>query len=112
MVITAHQSTAYKSFAEVVAEAREKYGAVAIASIALLSPHIKSGALRPLAVTSVERVAQLPDTPAVSELGVAGFGAVSWWGLLAPAKTPPEIIGRMNAAMAEALNDPLVKQNL
>ena len=160
MVITAHQSTAYKSFADVIAAAKAKSGAVAygtigagslaqlamtqignalnvtmthvpykgggplvndaiaghvpiaIASIALLSPHIKSGALRPLAVTSAKRVAQLPDTPTVSELGVPGFDAVSWWGLLAPAKTPPEIVARMNAAMAEALNDPLVKQNL
>jgi tripartite-type tricarboxylate transporter receptor subunit TctC len=43
---------------------------------------------------------------------VPGFDAVSWWGLLAPAKTPPDIIARMNAAMAEALNDPPVKQNL
>jgi tripartite-type tricarboxylate transporter receptor subunit TctC len=60
----------------------------------------------------VKRIAQLPDTPTVSELGVPGFDAVSWWGLLAPAKTPPEIIARMNAAMVEALNDPMVKQNL
>ena len=37
---------------------------------------------------------------------------MSWWGLLAPAKTPPEIVARMNAAMAEALNDPMVKENL
>ena len=41
-----------------------------------------------------------------------GFDAESWWGLLAPAKTPPEIVARMNAAMVEALNDPMVKQNL
>ena len=44
--------------------------------------------------------------------GVPGFDAVSWWGLLAPAKTPPEIVARMNAAMVEALNDPMVKQSL
>src|SRR5262249_10096410 len=85
---------------------------VAIASTALLSPHIKSGALRPLAATSVKRIPQLPDTPTVSELGVPGFDAVSWWGLLAPAKTPPEIVAKMNKAMADALNDPMVKQNL
>jgi len=160
MVITAHKDTAYKSFADVIAAAKAKSGAVAygtigagslaqlamtqidnalhvtmthvpykgggplvndaiaghvpvaIASIALLSPHIKSGALRPLAATSAKRIVQLPDTPTVSELGVPGFDAVSWWGLLAPAKTPPAIVVQMNAAMAEALNDPLVKENL
>ena len=160
MVITAHPTTAYKSFADVIAAAKAKPGAVAygtigagslahlamsqignaldvtmthvpykgggpltndaiaghvpiaIASIALFSPHIKSGALRPLAVTSAKRVAQLPDTPTISELGVAGFDAEAWWGLLAPAKTPPEIVARMNAAMVDALNDPTVKQGL
>ena len=160
MVITAHQTAAYKSFNDVVAASKAKSGAVAygtigagslahlavsqignaldvtmthvpykgggplvndaiaghvpiaIASIALFSPHIKSGALRPLAVTSEKRIAQLPDTPAVSEVGVPGFDAVAWWGLLAPAKTPPEIVARMNAAMAGALNDPTVKQGL
>ena len=158
MVITTHQSTAYKSFADVMTAAKSgsvAYGTigagslahlamsqignalnvsithvpykgggplvndaiaghvpVAIASIALLSPHIKSGALRPLAATSPKRIALLPDTPTVGESGVPGFDAVSWWGLLAPAKTPPEIVARMNTAIADALNDPTVKQNL
>ena len=160
MVITTHQSTAYKSFPDVIAAAKGQSGAVAygtigagslaqlvmsqignaldvtmthvpykgggplvndaiaghvptaIASIALFSPHIKSGALRALAVTSVKRSARLPDTPAVSESGVPGFDAEAWWGLLAPANTPTEIIARMNAAMVEALNDPMAKQSL
>ncbi len=102
----------YKGGGPLVNDAIAGHVPIAIASTALLSPHIKSGTLRPLAATSVKRIAQLPDTPTVSELGVPGFDAVSWWGLLAPAKTPPEIITRMNAAMAEALNDPMVKQNL
>ena len=160
MVITTHQSTAYKSFPDVIAAAKAQSGAVAygtigagslaqlvmsqignaldvtmthvpykgggplvndaiaghvptaIASIALFSPHIKSGALRALAVTSVKRSARLPDTPAVSESAVPGFDAEAWWGLLAPAKTSPEIVARMNAAMVEALNDPMAKQSL
>ena len=102
----------YKGGGPLVNDAIAGHVPIAIASTALLSPHIKSGTLRPLAATSVKRIAQLPDTPTVSELGVPGFDAVSWWGLLAPAKTPPEIIARMNAAMVEALNDPMVKQNL
>ena len=62
----------YKGGGPLVNDAIAGHVPIAIASIALLSPHIKSGALRPLAVTSVKRVAQLPDTPAVSELGVPG----------------------------------------
>jgi tripartite-type tricarboxylate transporter receptor subunit TctC len=102
----------YKGGGPLVNDAIAGHVPIAIASVALLSPHIKSGKLRPLAATSAKRVAQLPETPTVSESGVPGFDAVSWWGLLAPAKTPPDIIARMNAAMAEALNDPPVKQNL
>src|SRR4029079_13892526 len=58
----------YKGGGPLVNDAIAGHVPIAIASIALLSPHIKSGALRPLAVTSLNRVAQLPDTPAVSEL--------------------------------------------
>jgi tripartite-type tricarboxylate transporter receptor subunit TctC len=84
---------------------------VTIASIALLSPQISSGGLRPLAVTSAERYAQLPDVPTVSELGLA-IDAQSWWGLLAPAKTPPAIIARMHQALAKALEVETVRQSL
>jgi tripartite-type tricarboxylate transporter receptor subunit TctC len=58
------------------------------------------------------RIAQLPDTPTVSELGVVGFDAESWWGLLAPARTSPAIIARMNAAMVDALQEPTVRRGL
>jgi tripartite-type tricarboxylate transporter receptor subunit TctC len=76
---------------------------VTVASIALLSPQISSGALRALAVTSSSRYAQLPDIPTVTELGLA-IDAQSWWGLLAPAKTPSNIIVRMHDALAKALD--------
>jgi tripartite-type tricarboxylate transporter receptor subunit TctC len=84
---------------------------VTIASIALLSPQISSGGLRPLAVTSAERYAQLPDIPTVSELGLT-IDAQSWWGLLAPARTPRDIIARMHQALAKALEVETVRQSL
>jgi tripartite-type tricarboxylate transporter receptor subunit TctC len=84
---------------------------VTIASIALLSPQISSGGLRPLAVTSAERYAQLPDIPTVTELGLA-IDAQSWWGLLAPARTPRDIIARMHQALAKALEVETVRQSL
>jgi tripartite-type tricarboxylate transporter receptor subunit TctC len=68
--------------------------------------------LRPLAVTSPKRYAQLPDTPTIAELAVPGFDAEAWWGFLAPAKTPSAIITRMHAALTKAMQDPAVRQNL
>lgn len=102
----------YKGGGPLINDAVAGHVPVAIASIALLSAHIKSEVLRPLAVTSAKRVETLPGTPAVSELGVPGFDAEAWWGLLAPAKTPPELVARMHAAMRDALQDPGVRQNL
>jgi tripartite-type tricarboxylate transporter receptor subunit TctC len=84
---------------------------VAIASIALLSPQISSGGLRPLAVTSAARYAQFPDVPTVGELGVE-IDAQSWWGMLAPAKTPPDIVARMHQALTKALAVETVRQSL
>jgi tripartite-type tricarboxylate transporter receptor subunit TctC len=102
----------YKGGGPLTTDAVAGHVPVAIASIALLSAHIKSEVLRPLAVTSAKRVEWLQGTPAVSELGVSGFDAEAWWGLLAPAKTPPEIVTRMHAAMRDALSDAGVKQSL
>jgi tripartite-type tricarboxylate transporter receptor subunit TctC len=102
----------YKGGGPLATDALGGHVPLAIASIALFSPHIKAGALRPLAATSEKRIVQLPDTPTVGELGVVGFEAESWWGLLAPAKTSPEIIARMNAAMVDALQEPTVRQGL
>ena len=63
-------------------------------------------------MTSAKRYAQLPDTPTIAQLGIVGFDAEAWWGLLAPAKTPSDIIMRMNAAMAKALREPAVERSL
>ncbi len=74
--------------------------------------HIKSQRLRVLAVASDKRVALLPEVPTVSEAGVHGYEASVWWGLVAPAKTPHEIIARLNAATLHALADASVKSKL
>ena len=64
---------------------------------------IESGQLRALAVTSAQRSPAFPDVPTVAEAGVAGYSAESWYGLFAPAKTPPEVIDRLNKAAAAAI---------
>jgi len=75
-------------------------------------PHLKSGNPRPIAVASLKRLPQLPDVPTVAESGFPGFEAQSWNGLFAPAKTPPEIIARLNAEVNKALNAPDLRETL
>ena len=77
--------------------------------------HIKSGKLKALAVTSARRSAALPDVPTVEEAGgpaLKGFEASSWFGLLAPAGTPPDIVQRIQQEVAKALASPAVKERL
>ena len=69
---------------------------------------IKSGQIKALAVTSAKRLPQFPDIPTMAESGFPGFEAVAWGGIIAPAGTPPAIVQRMNAAIAEALKSPEV----
>lgn len=76
-------------------------------------PHIKSGKLKALAVTSSQRSAVLPDVPTVEEAGnLKGFDASSWFGLLAPAGTPADIVNRLQQESAKAMNNPAVKEKL
>ena len=74
--------------------------------------HIKAGTLRPLAVASANRSALLPDVPTSKEEGLPGFTASVWWGLVAPAKTPPAIVKQLNTAANTALADPDVRKQL
>ena len=76
-------------------------------------PHIKSGKLRALGVTSAQRSAALPDVPTIAEAGpVKGFDASSWFGLFAPAGTPTEIVARINQETAKAFQSPAFKERL
>jgi tripartite-type tricarboxylate transporter receptor subunit TctC len=72
-------------------------------------PHIQAGTLRALAVSSKERAAIAPDVPTIAESGYPGFDAIGWHGILAPAKTPPAIVDRLNAEIVKALRDPATK---
>ncbi len=66
--------------------------------------HISDGTMRPLAVTSLRRLPQIPDVPTLDESGLPGFVSVSWSGVVAPARTPAPIIDRLNAAINAELN--------
>jgi tripartite-type tricarboxylate transporter receptor subunit TctC len=75
-------------------------------------PHIKSGKLRALAVTSLERSPVAPEVPTVAESGYAGFEALAWHGILAPARTPPAVIRKLNEEIVKALKDPATRDLL
>jgi tripartite-type tricarboxylate transporter receptor subunit TctC len=77
-------------------------------------PHVKSGRLKLLAVSSEKRIASLPDAPTISEgsPALAGFVSGSWQGMLAPAKTPPEIVDKLNTEMGRILAMPDIKEKL
>ena len=72
-------------------------------NVAVMTPHVRSGALRALAVTGLKRSPLLPEVPTVAESGLAGFEVVGWFGLLAPKGTSPEIVQTLNAAVNKAL---------
>jgi tripartite-type tricarboxylate transporter receptor subunit TctC len=69
-------------------------------------PFIKAGKLRPLAVTSLTRASALPEVPTLDETGLKGFQAAAWNGLSAPARTPKEVIARINADVVKVLHSP------
>lgn len=75
-------------------------------------PHIKAHQLRALTVASAKRLAQLPDVPTASEAGLPGFEASVWWGIVAPVKTPKDIVAKLNAEVLKALGAPKVKEKL
>jgi tripartite-type tricarboxylate transporter receptor subunit TctC len=74
--------------------------------------HIKAGKLRPLAVSSAQRNSLYPDVPTVSESGYKGFEALSWSGLSAPKGTPKAVVDKLEAAMAQAMQSPAIKQRM
>jgi tripartite-type tricarboxylate transporter receptor subunit TctC len=75
-------------------------------------PQIRAGRLRPLVVTSPQRLAALPDVPTMAEAGVTGWDVREWQGVAAPAGTPPELVARWNAELAKAMADPGVRERL
>jgi tripartite-type tricarboxylate transporter receptor subunit TctC len=74
--------------------------------------HIKAGKLTAFAVTSPQRLPQLPDVPTVSEAGLAGYDSTGWFGVVAPAGTPPPVVARLNAEITAALSDEQIRTSM
>jgi tripartite-type tricarboxylate transporter receptor subunit TctC len=85
---------------------------LAIATMAAVTPHAGGGKIRFIAVSTAKRAAALPDVPTIAESGVPGYAVGLWTGLLAPANTPPAIVAKLNAAVAESLASPDLKEML
>ena len=75
-------------------------------------PQIKAGRLRALGVTSAQRAPALPDVPTIAESGLPGYEASSWFGLLAPAGTPKDVVAKVNGEVARWLASPEAKEKL
>ncbi len=75
-------------------------------------PHVQAGKVRAIAVTGSRRAEAVPDVPTIAESGVPGYAATNWYGLLAPARTPAEVINRINREMTAALKAPEVVESL
>jgi tripartite-type tricarboxylate transporter receptor subunit TctC len=82
-----------------------------IGAVATSLPHVASGRLKALAVSSLKRSGAAPNVPTVAESGLPGFEVSQWFGIYAPAKTPKEIVVKLNAEINRALNQPNVKND-
>ena len=100
----------YKGNAEAVTALLAGQVQMAISGLPPMIAHIQSGRLRALAVTGPSRMAQLPDVPTVTESGFKDIDVSAWYGVIAPAGTPPEIIARLSNAFEKAIARPEVRE--
>jgi len=103
---------AYKGAAPALQELIAGHTQMMFATAASVVSHIKGGLVRPIAVTTLTRIPAFPNVPTMDELGLKGFDATTWHGLVAPAGTPKDVVDKLSAAIAAALKDPVVRQAL
>ncbi len=106
------QDVFYKGGAEAITDTIAGHTQLLIAGIPVLAPHIKSGKLTAIAVTSASRLSLLPTVPSLGESGLQGIEVGAWQGIFAPAKTREDIVRKLNAEVAKILNQPDVRNKL
>jgi tripartite-type tricarboxylate transporter receptor subunit TctC len=102
----------YKGAAGPVIEVIGGQITMGIVTISPALPHVKTGKLRALGVTSASRATSLPEVPTIAESGYPGFEVVNWYGLLAPARTPSAVIARLAGAVSQTLRSPEASERL
>ena len=102
----------YKGAAPALQDVIAGHVQMMFATAASVVPHIQSGQVRPLAVTTIKRTTVLPELATVDELGIKGFDATTWHGLVAPGRAPKDVVAALHRATTAALADPGVKKQL
>ena len=105
-------SVPYRGSAPAVTDILGGQVPAAIVDLTSVAPHLKSGAARALAVTSGTRTRLAPEIPTVAEAGVPGFEVSTWWGVLAPARTPPTVVERLNRVIQDAAASEMIQGRL
>jgi tripartite-type tricarboxylate transporter receptor subunit TctC len=111
MTGTAIQHVPYKGVAPALTDTISGQLQMTISVVPMIMPHIKSGKVRALGVTSLARTALAPDLPTVAE-SIPGYEVTGWYGLLAPAKTPASIITRLNNELVKAIKSPDIQEKM
>ena len=102
----------YRNIGQSMSELMGGYIKLAMPTIPGALGHINAGKLRPLAVSGKDRSSALPNVPTMAESGVTGYEASTWYAVLAPAGVPQEIVTKVNADIAQLLNDEAMKREL
>jgi tripartite-type tricarboxylate transporter receptor subunit TctC len=102
----------YKGLAPALTDLLSGQVQLMFSSVVAILPHVKAGKLRALAVTGAKRLASMPELPTIAESGLPGYEASSWYGILAPAGTPHDIVAKLNAELNRALDQPDVRNSL
>ena len=102
----------YKGIAPAITDLLGNHVQLAMSAFPPAMPHMKSGKLRVLAVTSAARSGLLPDVPTISESGLPGYEAAGWFGVLVPAGTPKPVVAKLNAGINRVLETAEVKASL
>jgi len=100
----------YKGVGPALGDLVAGHVSLTMANILSALPQVKNGRIRAIGVSSIKRATVTPDIPTIAEAGVPGYEVVQWFGILAPANTPREIIAKVHAVTVRALQDPAIKE--
>ncbi len=106
------EHVAYAGVAPMIPDILQNRVNISLGDASSFLPHVRSGALRAIGVTTATRFEGLPDVPTVAEAGVKGYEASAWYGVLGPAKMPPAIVAKLSSDVAAIARMPEVKQQL